>query len=262
MTAPHPILRAADLAFAYHPDKPVLRGASLSLHPGRVAVLLGPNASGKSTLLRVLLGELSPAAGSVEWDARPLAAWRPRDLARHVAYLPQSPLYDPEQTVLDVLRTGRTPYLRVFGIESERDADIVRRTADLLALGDVLDRPVGQLSGGQRQRVFLGRALAQEPRALLLDEPNTFLDLRHQVELGRLLRDLARRHDLAVLAASHDLNLAGAFADELVLLHDGHVAAAGPPADVLRADLLSHVYGLPMERLDRPDGVPVVLPVW
>jgi iron complex transport system ATP-binding protein len=159
-----------------------------------------------------------------------------------------------------VLHIGRTPYLGAFGTESVRDLQVVRETAALLDLMDLLDRPVEELSGGQRQRVFLGRALAQEPRAFLLDEPNTFLDLRHQARLWELLRRLARDRGLAILAASHDLNLSAAFADELLLLHEGRVAAAGPPADVLRPELLSAVYGLAIDRVDRPGKTPVVFP--
>jgi iron complex transport system ATP-binding protein len=254
------ILRADHLRFAYRPDRPVLQDVSLSLAPGRISILLGPNGSGKSTLLRLLLGHLPASAGTIAWDAKPLRTLRPNELARLVAYLPQSPAYEPGQTVAEVLRIGRTPYLGPFGTESPRDLQVVRDTADLLQFTDLLDRPVDELSGGQRQRVFLGRALAQEPRAFLLDEPNTFLDLRHQANLWQLLRRLARERNLAILAASHDLNLSAAFADELLLLHDGRLTAAGPPADVLRPDLLSRAYGLDISRLDRPGKTPVVFP--
>jgi iron complex transport system ATP-binding protein len=223
-------------------------------------VLLGPNGSGKSTLLRLLLGHLTPASGDVQWDGQPLRSHRPRGLARLVAYLPQSPAHEPGQTVLEVLRAGRTPYLHAFGLESPRDVDVVRQTAELLQLTDLLSRPMEELSGGQRQRVFLGRALAQEPRAFLLDEPSTFLDLQHQAQLWQLLRTLARERNLAVLAASHDLNLSAAFADELLLLHEGGIAAAGTPDAVLSPPLLSRVYGVEMERLDRPGKTPVVFP--
>jgi ABC-type cobalamin/Fe3+-siderophores transport system ATPase subunit len=254
------ILRADHLRFAYRPDRPVLQDVSLSLAPGRICVLLGPNGSGKSTLLRLLLGHLPTSAGTIEWDGKALCSLRPGDLARLVAYLPQAPAYELGQTVAEVLRVGRTPYLGPFGTESPRDLQVVRDAADLLELTDLLDRPVDELSGGQRQRVFLGRALAQEPRAFLLDEPNTFLDLRHQANLWQLLRRLARERNLAILAASHDLNLSAAFADELLLLHGGRLIAAGPPADVLRPELLSRAYGLDFDRLDRPGKTPVVFP--
>ena len=248
-----PLLESDNISFSYG-AAPVLRDVSLALSAGEVVALLGPNGSGKSTLLRAFLGQL-PSGGNITWQGRRLPGWPRRELARLVAYLPQSPSWEPEQTVADVLRTGRAPYLRAFGLESRRDVEVVARVAQTLGLGELLDRTMDALSGGQRQRVFLGRCLAQEPRAMLLDEPNTYLDLRHQVDLGRLLTDLAHGQGLAVLMASHDLNLAGQFADRLVLLSDGHIVADGPPAVVLRPELLEQVYGLPMRRIDEAGGV-------
>ena len=254
------LLRAHNLRFAYG-DRPVLRGVSASLAPGEVVALLGPNGSGKSTLIRCLLGQLD-AEGDIAWDDKPIAVWRRRELARVVAYLPQSPAYDAGQTVADVLRLGRAPYWGAFGLESARDVQVVADVARQFDLHDLLDRPMDALSGGQRQRVFVGRCLAQEPRAMLLDEPGTFLDLRHQVEMLRLLRTLARDRGVGVLLASHDLNAAAAFADRLVLLEDGAVAATGDAATVLDPALLERVYGLPMERIEREAGrPPVVFPL-
>jgi iron complex transport system ATP-binding protein len=254
------ILQAQNLAFSYRADRPLLRDVSLSLEPGKIIVLLGPNGSGKSTLLKLLLGLLPLGSGGINWDGKALDRYRPRELARLVAYLPQSPAYEPGQSVAEVLRAGRTPYLGAFGLESTHDVEVIAQTANRLELSDLLDRPMEELSGGQRQRVFLGRALAQEPRAFLLDEPNTFLDLHHQAQVWRLLRALARERNLAILAASHDLNLSAAFADELLLLHDGRIAAAGAPAAVLDPKILSSVYGIAMERVDRPGKTPVVFP--
>src|SRR5688500_9164370 len=255
------LLRARDLTFSYG-DQPVLRGVSLALAAGEVVALLGPNGSGKSTLIRALLGQL-PAAGEIAWQDRALGAWRRRDLARLVAYLPQAPTFEPEQRVADVLRLGRAPYWGAFGLESARDEAVVREVAALLHLdeGGLLARRMDQLSGGQRQRVFVGRCLAQEPRALLLDEPNTFLDLRHQVELLQLLRRLSRERGVGVLLASHDLNVAASLSDRLILLEAGAAAAAGTPGEVLDPALLERVYGVPMDRIDRGGGqAPAVLP--
>jgi iron complex transport system ATP-binding protein len=253
-------LTATNLSFAYTKDRAVLTGISVALTPGRITVLLGPNGSGKSTLLKLLLGHISAASGQVLWNNQALRALRPRDLARQIAYLPQSPAHDPGQTVAEVLRAGRTPYLGPLGLESDHDVDVVRQTANVLHIADLLNRPMEELSGGQRQRVFLGRALVQEPQAFLLDEPNTFLDLRHQAELWRMLQSLAREKNLAILAASHDLNLSAAFADELLLLHRGRLAASGVPDQVLDPELLSKVYELPIERLNRPGRPPIVFP--
>jgi iron complex transport system ATP-binding protein len=242
-----PLLAADHLSFSYA-THPVLRDIQLTLKPAEVVALIGPNGSGKSTLIKSLIGHLR-AAGSITWNDKPLAQWRRRDLARLVSYLPQSPVLEEDQNVADVLRLGRAPYWGAFGIESHRDMQVVREVSALLGLNDLLTRPMRQLSGGQRQRVFIGRCLAQEPRAMLLDEPNTFLDLKHQVELLQLLQRLSRDRSIAVLMASHDLNLAAAFADRLILLDNGSIAAAGPASQVLDPTILSRVYGLPIQVL-------------
>jgi iron complex transport system ATP-binding protein len=252
------LLRAIDLNFAYG-DRPILRNISISITTGETVALIGPNGSGKSTLIQSLLGHL-PAKGSITLQGKPINEWPRKQLARRVAYLAQSPNYEPGQTVLDVLRVGRAPYWSAFGVESTADAAVVRGVSAKLQLDELLHRPMDQLSGGQRQRVFIGRCLVQQPTALLLDEPDTYLDLRHQVELGRLIRTLAKEGAMGVLWASHDLNQAAAFADRLVLLRDGAVAAEGTAAEVLRADLLSEVYGVQLECIDRPGRPPIIVP--
>jgi ABC-type cobalamin/Fe3+-siderophores transport system ATPase subunit len=253
------LLQIKNVSFAYD-NVAVLRNVAMSLSASEVVTLLGPNGSGKSTLIRALLGQL-PATGTVSWQSRPLSEWRRRDLARLVAYLPQSPAFEQDQTVREALRLGRAPYWGAFGIESPRDVAVVADVAAMLHLNDLLARRIDQLSGGQRQRVFVGRCLVQEPRALLLDEPSTFLDLRHQVELLQLLRRLARERNVGVLLASHDLNVAASLSDRLVLLDNGTIAAEGPPGDVLDPALLERVYGVPMDRINRGDNqAPAVLP--
>ncbi|HWP39938.1 MAG TPA: ABC transporter ATP-binding protein [Tepidisphaeraceae bacterium] len=252
------LLYARDLSFAYT-DRPVLRGVCVSLDAGQIVALIGPNGSGKSTLIKLLLGHLHPLQGEVRWEGRSLRQWRRRELARRVAYLPQSPTFEPEHRVIDVLRLGRAPYWQTFGIESTHDAQVVARVADLLELTDLLNRRMDRLSGGQRQRVFVGRCLVQDPAAMLLDEPNTFLDLRHQIDLGLLLKRLASQQRLGVLMASHDLNLAAAFADRMLLLSDGALVREGPPDQVLDPQVLGQVYGLPMRRLEIGDGSPPVV---
>jgi iron complex transport system ATP-binding protein len=140
------------------------------------------------------------------------------------------------------------------------DETVMQQVAQRLGITALLHRPLTDLSGGQRQRVFVGRCLVQEPEALLLDEPNTFLDLKAQIELGRLLRSLAAEQGIAVLMASHDLNLAGTLADRIVLLQEGRIAREGSPTEVLQPDVLSRVYGTPIERTTRADGLPIVYP--
>jgi iron complex transport system ATP-binding protein len=250
------ILQSSAITFAYG-DRLALRGVDVMLSAGEVVALLGPNGSGKSTLIKCLLGHLH-AKGEIAWDGKALSKWSRRELARRVAYLPQSPVADAGQTVLDALRLGRSPYWSAFGLESPRDEQVVRSVSARLGLDDLLNRPMDEMSGGQRQRVFVGRCLVQEPAAMLLDEPSTFLDLRHQVELCQLLGQLAKEQSIAVLMASHDLNLAAAYADRVIVLSDGVVAAAGN-VDVLEPEMLSRVYDVSMIRIEGPGGRPVLL---
>ncbi|MGD0461737.1 MAG: ABC transporter ATP-binding protein [Tepidisphaeraceae bacterium] len=251
------LLQAKDVGHAYG-ARIALRGVSVSLDSGQVVGLIGPNGSGKSALIKALLGHVQ-ATGEISWRGKNIRAWRPRELARLVAYLPQSPRHEPGQTVAETLRLGRAPYWGAFGLESSADQRVTLDVARLLGLEDLLDRPMDQMSGGQRQRVYIGRCLTQEPAALLLDEPNTFLDLKHQIDLWRLLRDLASKRNLAVLLASHELNIAGAHADRLMLLHDGLLAASGSADAVLRPEILSTVYGVGIERYGDAAN-PVVVP--
>jgi len=254
----NPIILARDVSFAYN-DQPALRAVTMDASPGEIVAILGPNGSGKSTLLLALLGHLA-VTGEISFDGRAIGQWRRRDLARVLAYLPQTPRHEAGQTVWDILRLGRAPYWGAFGLESSQDEQIARDVARQLELDDLLKRRIDEMSGGQRQRVFIGRCLTQEPRALLLDEPTTFLDLKHQIELLKLLRDLAKSKNIAIVLASHELNLAGAFADRLVLLDQGAVAASGRPHEVLVPAILEKVYGMPVQRLEIPGGAPVVVP--
>ncbi len=259
MTKAPPLLALSNVSFSFGAVE-VLRAVSLSLAAGEVVTLIGPNGSGKSTLIRAALGNLD-FTGSIQWEGRDVRAWSRRDFARRVAYLPQSPGYEPDQSVREALQVGRAAYWRAFGIESSDDVRAVDEVAAELSLGPLLSRRMSELSGGQRQRVFVGRCLVQRPVALLLDEPNTYLDLKHQVELGRLVRRLASDHGIAILMASHDLLLAGAFTDRLILLQDGRIAADGPASKVLDPAILSPVYGVSMQRVDVNAVGPIVVPV-
>lgn len=252
------ILTVHNLAFSYR-NQPVLQDVSFSLDAGKLLVLLGPNASGKSTLMRLIMGRLRPSAGQIHWQGTDLQRYRPRDLARVVAYLPQSPLADDDQTVFDILRLGRSAYLGAFGIESNHDLSIVMQVAERLQLTDLLDRRLDALSGGQRQRAFLARCLVQEPQAMVLDEPSTYLDLKHQIEMCRLLRSLAHERQLAIVMALHDLNLAATYADELILLQQGRIIAHGSATTVLKPETLSEVYGVEVDVQNHTTGRPVIV---
>ncbi|MDB5327668.1 MAG: iron-dicitrate transporter ATP-binding protein [Phycisphaerales bacterium] len=229
-------------------SRPILSGIDLTLQPGRVAVLIGPNGGGKTTLLRALLGHV-PASGDVTWLGRPLAKWSRRELSRIAAYLPQSPTFEPGDRVIDVLRLGRLPHGGVLGLDSADDDAVLADVAKNLSLTDLLDRPIETLSGGQRQRVFLGRALAQKPKAILLDEPATYLDLRHQIDLYTLLGKLAREQGISVLMASHDVNLSFVHADDAMVLKDGRVLAQGDVEAVMTEATLSSAFDVPIRKI-------------
>jgi iron complex transport system ATP-binding protein len=235
-------------------------GASMAVDRGEVVGVIGPNAAGKSTLARLCCGLLLPQHGAVFLQGAPLARLSRRERARRVAFLPQHPPHDLSFTAREVALMGRAPHLGLWSLEGPHDLE---RATGALAEVDALDlaeRPVSQLSGGERQRVFLARAFAQESALLVLDEPTTALDLSHQVLLVNALRRRARDGRGALLVL-HDLALAGAACDRLVLMHQGRVAAGGAPADVLRPEVLEPVYGTPVEVIANPaTGQPLVAP--
>jgi len=253
------VLAADGVRFGYR-GRPVLDGVDLRLGAGEVLGIIGPNGSGKSTLMRLLAGVLRPQAGTVRLGDRPLAAHRRRELARRLALVPQDPRLDFPFSVLEVALMGRAPHLADLAFAGPRDLEIARAALARLDVGHLAERPLDALSGGERQRVFLARALAQEPRVLLLDEPTTHLDLRHVVEMHDVVRDLALHGGVGVVTVLHDLNLAGATCDRLVALGAGRVEAEGAPAEVLRAELVERVFGARVRIVAGDDG-PLVLPL-
>ena len=238
-TARMPLLDVRD-AVPRIDGRDIAAPASFALDPGRIIALVGPNGVGKTSMLRCVLGLLRHG-GSVRWDGTPIGRLTRRALAGYAAYLPQRPAGLPGRCVRDLLALGRVPHLPTFGGESAGDRRAVADVADRLNLTALLGRPADTLSGGQLQRARIGRALVQGAKALLLDEPDTFLDLARQAELAGLLRDLSGG-GLAVLLASHDLNLAAAVADEVVLLGPDR-SLTGPPRAVLTEANLQSGFG-------------------
>jgi iron-chelate-transporting ATPase len=240
------VLAGHDLVLGY-PRSTVVHGVSVSLRPGVVTALIGPNGSGKSTVLRSLARLHPVASGRVSLGDDDCSGLTSRDFARQVTMLSQSRPHPSGLTVHDVVAFGRHPHRRRFAALSESDRTSIARALDLTGTTDMVDRPVDQLSGGELQRVWLASCLAQDTGVLLLDEPTNHLDLRYQVETLDLVRDLADDHGTAIGVVLHDLDQAATVADHVVLLHDGRVRAAGQPAEVLTADHLSEVYGLPID---------------
>ena len=256
-----PLLEADTVSFGYG-ARQVLRTVSLTLLPGEILGVIGPNGSGKTTLVRLLSGVLAPSAGTVRLAGRPLTAYRRREVARRLAVVPQDPTIDFPFTALEVVLMGRAPHLSALAFPRARDLAIAREAMARLEVAEVEGRPLDRLSGGERQRVLLARALAQEPEVLLLDEPTTHLDLRHQAGIHDVVRALARERGRAVVSVLHDLNLAALFCDRLMLLAGGVVVGQGSPEAVLTVDALQQAYQTQVYvgRNERT-GAPVVLPL-
>ncbi|HET6314954.1 MAG TPA: ABC transporter ATP-binding protein [Chloroflexota bacterium] len=237
----------------------VLHGVALHAPPGEVVALVGPNGAGKSTVLRVASGVLSPRTGRVTIDGDEVVALRSKELARRVAVVPQQMDVPFAMTVRELVGLGRTPHLRLLLGAGRGDREAVEWAMDVTSAGEFAGRFVDELSGGERQRVMLARALAQQPRLLLLDEPTANLDLHYQVSALDLVRGLAREHGLTVLAAIHDLQLAALYCDRVVLMQSGRVVAAGSPEAVLTSVVLLEVFGQEVVVAPHPThGVPLV----
>lgn len=256
-----PALTMERLAFAYR-KTPILAGLDLSVAAGTITGLLGPNGSGKTTLVRLASAALRPAAGRITLFGSDLSALPDRERARRVAVVPQETHPVFEFTVEEVVRMGRAPHLGLLGLETPRDRKISRESMERCDVAHVGGRSFRALSGGERQRVMLARALAQEARLLLLDEPTAFLDLKHRLAVYALLGRLHRDSGLTVVVVSHDINLAARHCDRLVLLRCGAIAADGTPAEVLRPEPIRSVYEIDVEvRTDPSSGRPFVIPL-
>lgn len=230
---------------------PALEGLSLVVPGGKLTAVLGPNGSGKSTLLRALLGAVPLQEGRAAIDGRDVSTWDRRELARTVGVVPQSEAMSFPVTVRETVGMGRYPHLGPLRAEGPADREAVRRALDRCAITELAGRRVTTLSGGELQRTRIARALAQEPRALALDEPTAGLDLRHEMSILGSLRDWADG-GMTVLLITHHLDLAARFADRMVLLERGGVAAEGSPVEVLREDVLERVFGWPVRVVRDP----------
>jgi iron complex transport system ATP-binding protein len=244
VTAPsrNTIAMRASAIHAGYPGVPVLHGVSIEVAAGEMLAVVGPNGAGKSTLLKVLGGSIKPGAGSVELFGHPIDSIDRRELARTVASVSQENTIAFRFTVMEIVLMGRAPHLGAFRFESPHDVEIASAALDRFDLRDLAARHVQELSGGERKRVFLARALAQEPKVALLDEPTAFLDLKHVAEIFVRFRELCAERGMAVVATLHDLNAAALYADRVLLLDDGAAIACGTAAEVLTAENLRRVY--------------------
>ncbi|WP_432511461.1 ABC transporter ATP-binding protein [Kineococcus sp. SYSU DK001] len=252
-------LRAVGLSAGY-PENLVVEGLDLRIGTGRITALIGPNGCGKSTLLGTLARLLPARAGAVLLDGADIHSLRTREVARRLGLLPQAPVAPEGITVAELVRRGRHPHRGAFGARTAEDDRVVAEALLRTRMAEFAGRGVDTLSGGQRQRAWIAMALAQQTPLLLLDEPTSYLDVAHQVEVMDLLVDL-NAAGTTVVVVLHDLNQAARYAHDVVALRAGRVVAAGPPAEVVTAEVVADVFGLRARVVPDPDtGTPVVLP--
>jgi iron complex transport system ATP-binding protein len=257
----HHSLAAEDLTVGYG-ERTVIEGLDLLVPPGRISAIVGANACGKSTLLRSMSRLLAPREGRVLLDGRAVHRLPAKELARTLGLLPQSPIAPEGITVSDLVGRGRHPHQGVFTRWKKEDDAAVAAALEATQTTELAERAVDELSGGQRQRVWIAMALAQQTDLLLLDEPTTFLDVSHQIEVLDLLTDLNRSRGTTVVMVLHDLNMAARYADHLIALASGRVHASGLPDDVLTEGTVRAVFGLDCRVIPDPtSGRPLMLPI-
>ncbi|BCH26711.1 ABC transporter ATP-binding protein [Mesorhizobium sp. L-8-3] len=255
------ILTASQLSAGYG-DNVVLDGLDLAVPPGRITAIVGANACGKSTLLRTMSRLLSPRRGHVLLDGKSIHRTPSRELARTLGLLPQSPVAPDGIAVADLVSRGRHPHQGLFSRWTRKDDEAVAAALAATGTAALAERPVDELSGGQRQRVWIAMALAQQTEILLLDEPTTFLDISHQVEVLDLLTDLNHARATTIVMVLHDLNLAARYADHLVAMAEGRLHVSGRPEDVLTEQTVRQVFGLESRIVTDPtSGRPMMLPI-
>ncbi|MFD1825396.1 ABC transporter ATP-binding protein [Mumia zhuanghuii] len=253
-------LRAEGVVAGYG-GRDILHGITLDIPAGQVTTVIGPNGCGKSTLLRTLAGLLRPHKGQVLLDGEPLSSIKPREVARTMAVLPQSPVAPEGMSVGDLVARGRQPYQPWYRQWSAEDERIVADAMAATGVEELADSALDELSGGQRQRAWIAMALAQDTDLLLLDEPTTHLDLAHAVEVMDLVVRLRRDTGRTIVVVLHDLNLAARYSDHLVVIDNGHVVTQGTPAEVIEPGLLAKAFGLSAHVFPDPvDRLPTVIP--
>ena len=257
----HHRLAVHDVTLGYG-DRVVVSGLDLAVAPGKVTAIVGANASGKSTLLRAMARLMTPRTGRVLYDGSDIHRLPTKEVARALGLLPQSPIAPEGITVADLVARGRHPHQGILGRWSGADETALVEALSMTGTTDLADRPVDELSGGQRQRVWIAMALAQETDVLLLDEPTTYLDVSHQIDVLDLLTDLNHSRGTTIVMVLHELNLAARYADQLVTMVDGGLHACGSPEEVLTVEAVRDVFGLDSVIVTDPvSGRPLVSPI-
>ena len=250
-------LKIKDLEFSYA-SVPILKDVCIELAASEMLGVVGPNGAGKSTLIRCIDRILAPQKGSILLDEQDIKEMRLIELAKKMGYIPQSTSQVFPATVFDTVLMGRRPH--IGWRSSEKDTEKVLETLQMLNIEGFAMRDINELSGGQQQKVFIARALTQEPEVLLLDEPTSNLDIRHQLEVMNILKEIVREKGISAIMAIHDLNLASRYADRIIMTNFGEIFSAGDPVSALTPENIEHVYGVEV-RVHNQDGSPYIVPI-
>ncbi len=260
MTAQHKL--SVEQLSAGYGDKTILNDINIDIQPGKITSIIGANACGKSTLLRNLSRLMTPTHGQVLLDSQPIHKMPSRELAQTLGLLPQQPLAPEGITVSDLVSRGRHPYHSLLSRWNTTDDEAVATALEATKTTDLMNREIDELSGGQRQRVWIAMALAQETEILLLDEPTTYLDVAHQIEILDLLVELNESRGTTIILVLHDLNLAARYSDHLIAMKDGRVFTHGLPEEVVTEDTIETVFGVRNQVIIDPiSNTPLVLPI-
>jgi iron complex transport system ATP-binding protein len=248
-----------NISLSYN-HRPIVERLSFELHPGELLGLVGPNGCGKTSVIKALSRTLPVQSGKISLDGRDLRHYSPGELARQIGVVPQNPFIPETFTVFEVVLLGRNPHLGLFRTESAGDLSIAWHAMERTGIAQLAERRMGELSGGEKQRVTIARVLAQEPQAILLDEPTANLDINHQLEILDMVRSLCDEKSLAVLIALHDLNLAAQYCHRLLMMKQGQVYTMGTPQEVITAANIKEVYGADSYIQPHPENqLPVVV---
>ena len=250
-------LKIEEVEFSYA-SEPILKGVCLELAQSEILGIVGPNGAGKSTLIRCINRILAPQKGSILLDEKEIKKMRRKDLAKKLGYIPQTSGHAFPSTVFDAILMGRRPH--IGWRSSEKDEEIVLDILHLLNIEDLAMRDINEISGGQQQKVYIARALAQEPDVLLLDEPTSNLDIRHQLDVMDAIKNLVKEKGISAIMAIHDLNLGSRYADRIVMLNGGSIVAAGNPSSVLTSENIKRVYSVEAV-VKNESGRPYIVPI-
>jgi iron complex transport system ATP-binding protein len=239
------MLNIQNISGGYHGEI-IINNLNFTASRGQLSALVGPNGAGKSTLLKMIAGVVKPVNGKMIWDNMDLFTLSPAERAKYIAFIPQNFDIQFDYSVYDIILMGRFPFLNIWGHYSSKDKEVVEELMEKFELTELRDHPVNQISGGEKQRVSIARALAQESEILLMDEGFSFLDLNHQIEIMKILKNLTHNDNKLVILVSHNLNLVSSYADEITMLKKGEVVAKGKPAEVFDVKKIRNLYNAEM----------------